>query len=203
MVEGSNPSGPILYLTGTESLFSTACKLTVMRIITDRLILRRFSEKDLMDLFEYLSDSEVVKFEPYLPMTLEEVGAELNRRIQSDEMVAVELKSSSKLIGNIYLGKRENNALELGFVFNKDYWKQGFAKESCTDLIHEAFSDGTDRIFAECDPENRNSCQLLENLGFSCIAHLEKNVFFWRDANGEPIWKDTYVYSLENPGKPQ
>jgi len=168
-----------------------------MKIETDRLILRRFSENDLLDLFEYLSDPEVVKFEPYRPMTLDEVREELDLRIASDEMVAVELKSSGKLIGNVYLGKRENNTLEIGFVFNKGYWKQGYAMESCKTLIHEAFSSGVDRIIAHCDPENQNSWNLLERLGLTRTAHLEKNVFFWKDAHGQPIWKDTYIYSLE------
>ncbi len=168
-----------------------------MIIITDRLLLRKYSENDLMDLFEYLSDPEVVKYEPYRPMTLEEVRGELNRRIESDEMVAVELKSSGKLIGNVYLGRIENNTVEIGFVFNQQYWKQGYALESCVALIREAFSTGVDLIIAECDPENLSSWQLLEKLGFSRSAHLEKNIFFWRDDNGEPIWKDTYVYSLQ------
>ena len=95
---------------------------------TERLMLRRFAEKDLLDLFEYLSDPEVVRFEPYRPMSLEEVRNELDRRILSEEMIAVALKSSGKLIGNVYLGKRDNNTLELGFVFNKDYWNQSLPK---------------------------------------------------------------------------
>ena len=165
-------------------------------IETDRLILRRFTEDDLLDLFEYLSDPEVVRFEPYRPMTLDEVREELNRRIDSDEMVAVALKSSGKLIGNVYLGKREDNALEIGFVFNRHYWNQGYAMESCAALIREAFSNGITRIYAECDPENQSSWKLLERLGFSRTAHLEKNVFFWKDEQGQPIWKDTYVYTL-------
>ncbi len=37
---------------------------------TNRLILRRFNEKDLEDLYEILSDPEVVKYEPYRPMSL-------------------------------------------------------------------------------------------------------------------------------------
>ena len=35
---------------------------------TERLILRRYSEADLQDLYEYLSDCDVVAFEPYQPM---------------------------------------------------------------------------------------------------------------------------------------
>jgi RimJ/RimL family protein N-acetyltransferase len=168
-----------------------------MKIETDRLILRRFFENDLLDLFEYLSDPEVVKFEPYRPMVLDEVWKELDLRIASEEMVAVELKSSGKLIGNVYLGKRGNSVLEIGFVFNKDYWKQGYAMESCAAMIHEAFSSGVDRIIAHCEPENQNSWNLLERLGFTQTAHLEKNVFFWKDDHDQPIWKDTYIYSLE------
>jgi|GEM_PF-5619985 RimJ/RimL family protein N-acetyltransferase len=86
-------------------------------IETERLILRRFSANDLLDLSEYLSDPEVVKFEPYRPMSLEEVREELKLRIASDEMIAVKLKSDRKLIGNVYLGERGNHALEIGFVF--------------------------------------------------------------------------------------
>ena len=26
-------------------------------------------------------------------------------------------------------------------------------------------------------------------------AHLRQNVFFHRDENGNPIWKDTYIYA--------
>ena len=44
------------------------------RIETERLILRRFCEADLQDLYEYLSDEDVVKFEPYRPMNLEETA---------------------------------------------------------------------------------------------------------------------------------
>lgn len=157
-----------------------------MKTETDRLILSRFSENDLLDLFEYLSDPEVVKFEPYRSMTLEEVCQELRLQIASDEMVAVELKSSGKLIGNVYLGKRDNNALEIGFVFNKDYWKQGYAMESCAAVIREAFSSGVDRIIAHCDPKNQDSWRLLEKLGFTQTAHLKQNVYFWKDDRGQP-----------------
>ena len=43
----------------------------ILPIETDRLILRRFQESDLADLYIYLSDPQVVAFEPYKPMTME------------------------------------------------------------------------------------------------------------------------------------
>ena len=163
---------------------------------TDRLILRRYCKDDLQDLFEYLSDADVVKYEPYRPMSLVEVSEELAERILTDEMIAVVLKAINKLIGNVYLGKREFDSLEIGYVFNKQYWGQGYAKESCDALIKKAFSEGIHRIFAECDPCNSPSWRLLESLGFAREAHFKQNVFFWKDDNNNPIWKDTFVYSI-------
>ena len=83
-------------------------------------------------------------------MEIQEVQQELEERISSEEMIAVVLKASNKLIGNVYLGKRNFNSLELGYVFNKQYWGQGYAKESCDAVIKKAFSEGIHRIYAEC-----------------------------------------------------
>ena len=68
---------------------------------TERLILRRYQKEDLPDLFEYLSDREVVEYEPYQPLTLDEAKENLEWRIGTDEMIAIELKGSHKMIGNI------------------------------------------------------------------------------------------------------
>lgn len=99
---------------------------------TDRLILRRFEKRDFRDLYAYLSDEAVVRFEPYRPMTEAQVREKLESRITSGEMIAVEEKKSGKLIGHVYMGQRDCSALETGYVFNRKYWGQGYAGE--TDL---------------------------------------------------------------------
>lgn len=165
---------------------------------TDRLILRRYKKSDLSDLYEYLSDKEVVKFEPYKPMNMQDAENSLDWRISTDEMVAVELKSNHKMIGNVYLRKRDFDALEIGYVFNQKYWGKGYAKESCMELIKLAFSDGIHRIYAECDPQNTSSWRLLEKLGFEREAHLRKNIYFWKNEENMPIWKDTFIYTKLN-----
>lgn len=161
---------------------------------TERLFLRRYKKEDLQDLFEYLSDAKVTEYEPYKPMTFSEAKENLEWRIGTDEMIAVELKDSRKMIGNVYLGKREFNSLEMGYVFNRNFWGNGYAAESCEALVALAFSNGIHRIYAECDTRNERSWKLLEALGFRREAHFRKNVYFWKDENGKPIWKDTYVY---------
>ncbi len=168
---------------------------------TKRLILRRYIKEDIQDLYEYLSDTEVVKYEPYKPLTLDETYENLEWRISTDEMIAVELKDSHKMIGNVYMGKRDFEALEIGYVFNRNYWGCGYAAESCKALIHQAFLNGIHRVYAECDPHNKSSWKLLEALGFQREAHFRKNVYFWKDETGNAIWKDTYVYAKLNDDK--
>lgn len=165
---------------------------------TERLILRRFSSGDLDDLYEYLSDAETVKYEPYEVMSYEETKKELENRIASEEMTAVELKETHKLIGNIYTGKREFDSTELGYVFNRRFWKKGYARESCTAVMNGLFEKGIHRIYAECDPDNPNSWRLLERLGLTREAFLRENIYFEKDADGKPIWKDTYIYAKLN-----
>ena len=162
---------------------------------TDRLILRRHLQSDVGDLYAYLSNPVAVKYEPYQPMSMDEVRRHLQWRISTDEMIAVELKSNHRMIGNVYLGKRDFESLEIGYVFNQDYWGKGYAKESCLALIEQAFSRGVHRIFAQCDPENFSSWKLLESLGFEKEAYLKQNVYFWKDNKGRPLWKDTYIYA--------
>ena len=102
------------------------------------------------------------------------------------------------MIGNVYMGKREFDSLEIGYVFHRSYWGQGYAAECCKALIEQAFLSGVHRIYAECDPSNDRSWKLLEALGFQREAHFRKNVYFWKAENGTPIWKDTYVYAKLN-----
>lgn len=64
-------------------------------------------------------------------MIMDEVRDNLAWRISTDEMIAIELKSTGKMIGNVYLGKRDFDTFEIGYVLNRKYWRKGYASESC------------------------------------------------------------------------
>ena len=70
---------------------------------TERLMIRRFNSDDWQDLFEYLSQKEVVKFEPYEVFTEELSRQEAAKRSDDNNFWAICLKDCGKLIGNIYL----------------------------------------------------------------------------------------------------
>jgi RimJ/RimL family protein N-acetyltransferase len=164
---------------------------------TERLQIRRFCSDDWRDLHEYLSQPETVKYEPYEPFSIEEAKREAQRRSADENFYAVCLKESGKLIGNVYLAKRDFDAAEIGFVFNSDFRRKGYAAEAAKALIDQLLiNDDIHRIYAECNPENERSWKLLERLGFRREAHLRRNIFFKRDSEGKPIWQDTYIYGI-------
>jgi len=166
------------------------------KLKTERLIIRNFAATDGPDLYEYLSDAEVVKFEPYRPFSKEAAYAEAKRRAGDANFLAVCLRDG-KLIGNLYFAKGEFDTWEVGYVFNRNYWGKGYATESLKAIIEFAFSNlSAHRIIARCDPQNINSWRLLERAGMQREGTSLRSVYFFTDENNNPIWKDTYEYAI-------
>lgn len=164
---------------------------------TNRLLIRKFLPDDWQDLFEYLSQEEVVKYEPYDVFTEEQTRQEAINRSNNSDFWAVCLQDTGKLIGNIYLAKQEFDTWELGYVFNKNYQGSGFATEAARALIEDLFvNQCAYRIIAMCNPQNTASWKLLERLGMRREGHLIKNIWFFKDESGNPIWQDTYEYAI-------
>lgn len=170
-------------------------RMKIPELETERLILRRHEEKDFADMREYLSDEKAVAFEPYLPMSDDEVRECLRERMGSDEFIAVEEKASGKMIGNLYVGERFCDSVEIGYVLNRSFWRKGYATEACRKVMEFVFSQGKHRLEAECDPKNEASWRLLGRLGFQREGFLQKNVYFRTDNAGNPIWKDSFLYA--------
>ena len=58
-----------------------------MELKTERLVLRRFRAEDAEDLYAYLSDPEVVTFEPYKPFTRDACELEAVSRAENPSFV--------------------------------------------------------------------------------------------------------------------
>ncbi len=168
-------------------------------IRTERLLLRPFRESDYDDLFEFLSQLEDDEFEGYPGITYENGREHLKHRLESKEFRAVELTETGKVIGNIYCGNRDFAAREVGYIVNRRYRRKGYAAEVLSAVIAQAFREGAHRVCAECDPRNVPSWKLLEKTGMRREAYFRRNIWFRKDENGAPVWKDTLVYAiLEN-----
>lgn len=173
-----------------------------MEIQTDRLVVRSFRPEDGHDLFDYLSLPEVRTFEPGEPVDAEQAAALADERSRGSAFFAAELRAEARLIGHLYFCPVEPSELrtwELGFIFHRRHQRRGHATETARALVDHAFATmGVRRVVAQCDPANVASWRVLEKVGFVREGHLRRNTFFRRDADGRPLWQDTYEYGLLN-----
>ena len=94
---------------------------------------------------------------------------------------------------------KEFNSKELGYLLNKDYMGNGYSIEASKAVIDYSFKEGVHRVFAECNPKNIASWKVMEKIGMRREAHFIKNISRRKDAEGKPIYWDTYVYAMLNP----
>ena len=168
-----------------------------MMIETERLLIRRFTPDDWPDLFEYLSQEAVVKYEPYDVFTEEASRSEAVKRSEDKAFWAVCLQDGGKLIGNLYLSERRPGLWELGYVFNEHCQGNGYATEAAKALVGNVFQhQNAHRVQAMVNPVNVASWKLLERLKFRREGHLRQDTCFKKDETGQPIWTDTFVYGM-------
>jgi [ribosomal protein S5]-alanine N-acetyltransferase len=141
---------------------------------TSRLILRRFEQKDLSDLFAYASVEGVGEKAGWPHhKSLSDSQVILERFIQSDEVWAIVHKGDDKVIGSIGLHHRpdeeshQEGDLVLGYVIAKAYWGNGYMTEAVERLLEEAFLRwDVPRIRVNHFKENIASQRVIEKLGF-------------------------------------
>lgn len=168
-------------------------------IITKRLLIRAFSSEDAQDLYEYLSDPQIYRYEPGEPIDLEQAQNYLTDMANNPNIYAVELKSEHKVIGQLYFCQQEPEHLmtwELGYRMSSKYQKQGYGSEAAQALVDYGFRKlDVHRVVAYCHPDNIASWKLLEKIGFRREGLLRKNVYFRKDEAGNPLWWDSYAYA--------
>ena len=104
------------------------------------------------------------------------------------------------MVGHLYFAQIEPKEVltwELGYIFNPAYQKHGYASESARGLIEYGFANlGIHRVEAHCNPQNVASWRVMEKIGMQREGYFRQNIFFQRDAEGEPIWLDTFEYAI-------
>lgn len=162
-----------------------------MLIETKRLVISSFEEGDLQDLYEILGDGLVMEHSEE-PFTLKKTASFLSDFcIERGKALAARLKDNKKVIGYILFSEIDGGIYELGWFFNRNYWRWGYAYESCRAVVNYAFEElNAHKIFSETVDIER-SVGLMEKLGLEREGVQRRHV---RDRKGE--WRDLYLYGL-------
>lgn len=162
-----------------------------MRLETARLYIRNFSPDDADDLQEILGDSETMRYcEP--AYTFEKTQKFLREFcIEKGGAFAAVLKCSQKVIGYLLFKPLEDGVYEIGWIFNREYWQNGYAYESCSALIQHGFrAMGLHKVVAETI-DGVKSVGLMEKLGMKREGVQRSQT---KDCAGS--WADLYLYGL-------
>lgn len=165
-------------------------------IETDRLVLRCFRPEDAADLFAYLHQPVASCFLSLALKDMEEAGNEVRKRSAGDEHIAVCLKGSGKLIGDVF-AIPEHDTFSIGWNFNPQFGGKGFAFEAAKALVAHLFTArAARRLYAYAEDTNTPSQRLCEKLGMRREGVFTEFVSFKNDDRGIPIYENTMQYAI-------
>jgi RimJ/RimL family protein N-acetyltransferase len=144
-------------------------------IQTPRLLLRRWSDDDLVPLSEIQADPEVMRrVGDGGPRDLERTAEDIERWEEEwDEEgfgpFAVELLASGELAGVVGLSVSElQPGIEINWWLGRQFWGQGYASEAAQATLEFALQDrGIDRVVALIRPGDTGSENVARKLGMT------------------------------------
>ncbi len=162
-----------------------------MELRTARLIIRDFQPEDVHDLHAILGDEETMAYcEPAYDF-------EKTRRFLADFCIgrkgaaAAVQRESGKVLGYILFHTLDEGVHEMGWIFHRQFWRQGYAYEACKAVIDHAFDElNAHKIFAEAIDADR-SVGLMKKLGMRLEGVQRSQT---KDNKGN--WADLYLYGL-------
>jgi len=172
-----------------------------MQIIeTERLILRPFREGDAADLFAYLRAPTASCFLSLKLADLAEAEIEVRKRALDDGCLAICLKETGQLIGDLFGGagdEDEDKTASVGWNLNPQFGGQGYAFEAARALfVHLFRAKGFRRLYAYVEDHNKPSQRLCEKLGMRREGVFVEFVSFTNDNAGNPIYENTMQYAI-------
>ena len=144
-------------------------------LMTQRLILRRWNQKDAEDLYRYACDPDVGPIAGWPPhKNPDESRAVIRDVLNSREAYAICLKEDGRAIGAIELKLNGHTDLtdrddecEMGYWLGKPFWGRGIVPEAVTEMLRRAFEDiGMQKVWVGYYEGNSKSKRVQEKCRF-------------------------------------
>ncbi len=147
-----------------------------MNLQTQRLFLRPVQLHDAQDMFVARGDAEVMRYWDWPAQeSVEQVRGIIQNHFDEIERGTVQwwlasLSPRGPAIGECDLSEIDfgHKRAEVGFLFRREVWGQGYAREAMERIVAFAFKElELERLWARCHAGNEASKRLLEKLGFA------------------------------------
>lgn len=165
-------------------------------ISTERLVLKPLGKNYLKSTVQYALDYENTKYMCHLPNeTVEETEKFLADAEDEWKKEQPEFLEFAIIYHDIHIGAVsvyfEQDAGELGWIINKNYWGNGFAYEAAKALIDYAKAEiKISHFLAHCDAKNIASYKVMEKLGMSKTGE-------WGGRRNRSASEDSLEYQYE------
>ena len=171
---------------------------------TERLVLRRFQESDAADVLEYLAKPAVNCFACMKLDSLEAARKEMRKRAEDELYLAIVLKESGKVIGEIVAHPEgaapEDEVMDTFspcWMLNLKYTGKGYAYEAAHAYFDDLFREkGARRIYAYTEDYNIPCQRLCERLGMRREGLFLEFVSFINNPDGTPHYENTMQYAI-------
>ena len=144
-----------------------------MRLETERLTLRPFTQEDAADLYEYAKDPRVGPAAGWQPhKSVEESREIIGSVFSAPNVFAVVDKPSGKVIGSAGFVGRHQSLLpgpddEIGYALSPDFWGRGLMTEAVRELLRYGFEElGLATVWCGHYDFNDKSRRVVEKCGF-------------------------------------
>lgn len=181
-----------------------------MRLQTERLVIRPFTDRDTAPFVEMNADPQVMRFFP-APLSAEQTAAQIARLVSAlaadgFSFVAAEERESGDFVGMIGISRMAPDIVEtlpgkpefeIGWRFRSRFWGRGLAPEGARACLEYAWTRlGMAEIIAYTAAVNLPSRRVMEKLGM----HRDPADDFDRQhiAPGHPL-RPHVLYRIRRP----
>jgi ribosomal-protein-alanine N-acetyltransferase len=175
----------------------------MIKLYTERLIIRDYLIEDLDNHHELLSDNNVMYYLGDIKTKNIKESEENLIKIINDQKTkdrkyyffVIENKNLNEFIGSIGYTVKENTPygkmVDLGYFINKNHWNKGYTTEALIKLLEYSFEENNVyRIYTGCLIENIYSEKIMKKCGF--IKEAEFKEYTYHDGK----LKDRVAYRM-------
>lgn len=172
------------------------------RLLTERLVIRRFTTADAEAFARYRSIPAVARYQSWeAPYSLDRARSFVgwmeshypDERGEWYQLAIATRDDPGTLIGDCAFQARAAEPLiaDIGYSLDPAVQGNGYGTEAITELVRYLFEDRTKhKVCADCDIRNEPSWKLLERVGFRREGEMHEA--FW-DGDG---WASEYLYGM-------